>query len=67
MTDPPTQPADEGVWARLRRRKLVQWSIAYVAGAWAVLQGIEFLTATYDWPVHVLRLVTLGLLFIEGR
>jgi hypothetical protein len=52
---------DESVWARLRRRKLVQWSVAYVAGAWALLQGIQFLTSTYDWPVHVLRIVTIGL------
>jgi hypothetical protein len=39
----------------------VQWSVAYAAGAWAVLQGIEFLTATYGWPVQGLRLVTLVL------
>jgi adenylate cyclase len=56
-----TQPTDEGVWDRLRRRKVVQWSVAYVAAAWAVLQGLEFLADLYGWPLQVLRLITLGL------
>jgi len=63
VTEAPTEPEGESPWTRLRRRKVVQWGIAYLAGAWALLQGIEFLTVTYDWPVHVLRLVTLGLAF----
>src|SRR5262249_38071264 len=53
--------ADEGVWTRLRRRKLVQWSIAYVAGAWALLQGVQFLSDAYDWPHGVLRVAILAL------
>ena len=28
------------LWGRLSRRKVVKWGIAYVAGAWALLQGI---------------------------
>ena len=61
MNEASTQPADEGVWDRLRRRKVVQWSVAYVAAAWALLQGLQFLADLYGWPLQVLRLITLGL------
>ena len=30
-----------GIWQKLRRRKVVQWGIAYFAAAWALLQGID--------------------------
>ena len=30
-----------GVWQRLRQRKLVQWALAYLAGAWAVLEVLD--------------------------
>lgn len=43
MTDTSTQQS-EGVWDRLRRRKVVQWGLAYVAGAWGLLQGLEYVT-----------------------
>jgi adenylate cyclase len=56
-----TQPSDEGVWDRLRRRKVVQWSVAYIAAAWALLQGLEFLADVYGWPTAFLRVVTLAL------
>ena len=49
----------ENLWTRLRRRKVVQWGIAYAAGAWGLLQVLQFLADTYDWPSQVLRLVTL--------
>ena len=31
MTDAPTEREGEGAWTRLRRRKVVQWGIAYAA------------------------------------
>jgi TolB-like protein len=49
-------------WARLTRRKVVQWGIVYVAGAWGFLQGLEYLSGTYDWPRQIQQLVTLALL-----
>ena len=61
VTDSPTERGAESTWARLRRRKVVQWSVAYVAAAWALLQGLQFLSDTYDWPSTALRVVTLGL------
>jgi hypothetical protein len=33
LTDAPDTLEREGVWARLRRRKVVQWGLAYAAGA----------------------------------
>jgi hypothetical protein len=62
VSDTSTQPADEGVWARLRRRKLVQWSVAYVAGAWGLQQGLAYVSTLLDWPVQVQRLTGLALL-----
>jgi len=41
MTDAPTESAGESAWAKLRRRKVVQWGIAFVAAAWGLLQGLE--------------------------
>ena len=52
----------ESTWARLTRRKVVQWGIVYVAGAWGFLQGLEYLSGTYDWPRQIQQLVTLALL-----
>ena len=62
MTDGPTEPEAEGGWAKLRRRKVVQWGIVYVAGAWGFLQGLEYVSDTYDWPRHIQQLGTLALL-----
>ena len=61
MTETLTRPAGEGVWDRLRRRKVVQWSVAYIAAAWALLQGLEFLADVYGWPTAFLRVFTLAL------
>jgi TolB-like protein len=52
----------ESTWARLTRRKVVQWGIVYVAGAWGFLQGLDYLSGTYDWPRQIQQLVTLALL-----
>jgi len=57
-----TQPPEESVWTRLRRRKLVQWSIAYVAGAWGLLQGVAYMRDTFNWPTYVQQATTLLLL-----
>ena len=65
MTDAPTEREGEGTWAKLRRRKVVQWGLAYAAGAWALLQGLEYVSGLYDWPRQLqqiaLLLVLIGL------
>jgi len=50
MTDTPIEREEEGGWAKLRRRKVVQWSLAYAAGAWLLLQVIGFLADAFHWP-----------------
>ena len=62
VTDTPTQPSGEGVWDSLRRRKVVQWGVAYVAAAWGLLQGLEYFSGTFDWPRQIQQLSTLALL-----
>jgi TolB-like protein len=49
------------VWQRLKRRKLVQWAIAYVAAAFALLQGIDIVAQQFGWPEGVRRGITLAL------
>jgi TolB-like protein/Flp pilus assembly protein TadD len=46
----------------LRRRKVVQWGIAYAAGAWGLLQGLAYVTDTFHWPEQFQQLATLALL-----
>lgn len=58
----PTEPAGEGTWAKLRRRKVVQWGIVYAAGAWGLLQGLEYVSSTFDWPRQIQQFATLALL-----
>jgi TolB-like protein/tetratricopeptide (TPR) repeat protein len=51
----------ESLWSRLRRRKVVQWGIAYAAGAWGLLQGLGYVTATFQWPPMLQQFATIGL------
>ena len=62
MTDTPTEDGSEGIWAKLRRRKVVQWGIVYVAFAWGLLQGIGFVADAFAWPAAAKQIATLVLL-----
>jgi TolB-like protein/Tfp pilus assembly protein PilF len=46
---------------RLKERKLVQWTLAYVAGAFALLQGIDIVAQRFGWPEQTIRLVIIAL------
>ena len=46
---------------RLQQRKLVQWAIAYVAFAFALLQGIDIVAQRFAWPESVERILILAL------
>jgi TolB-like protein/Tfp pilus assembly protein PilF len=46
---------------RLKERKLVQWSLAYVAAAFALLQGIDIVAQRFGWPEETMRLVIIAL------
>jgi adenylate cyclase len=62
MIDESTERAPAGIWAKLRRRKVVQWGVVYAAGAWGLLQGLAYVSATFDWPRQLQQVATLTLL-----
>ncbi len=49
----------EALWETLRRRKVVQWGVAYGLFTWGLLQGLEYLTGTFGWPPLLQQLATL--------
>jgi TolB-like protein/Tfp pilus assembly protein PilF len=46
---------------RLKQRKLVQWAVAYVAAAFALLQGLDIVGQQFGWPEGVRRGITLAM------
>ena len=48
-------------WQRLKQRKLVQWALAYVAAAFALLQGLDIVAQRFGWPDAIERLLILVL------
>src|SRR5512145_258366 len=56
------EEAEEGFWPRLRRRKVVQWGIAYSVGAWGFLQGLEYVSEAFGWPGQLRQVAILALL-----
>jgi len=41
----------------IQERKVVQWGLAYLAGAWLVLQVVVALGSVYGWPLWLLRAI----------
>jgi serine/threonine-protein kinase len=54
------QPPDS-FWARIKRHKVVEWTLAYIAFGYALLHGVQMLRETFDWPLLVPRLTVFGL------
>jgi adenylate cyclase len=46
--------------AKLKQRKLVQWLLAYSAGAWLLLQVIGLVSASFNWSPTVMRASTIA-------
>ena len=46
---------------RLRDRKLVQWAMAYAAGAFALLQGLDIVAQQFGWGDAARRGITIAL------
>ena len=46
---------------RLKERKLVQWTVAYVAAAFALLQGIDIVAQRFGWPEQTMRFIIIAL------
>ena len=47
---------------RLKQRKLVQWALAYIAFAFALLQGTDVVAHQFGWPDGLQRGITLVLI-----
>jgi TolB-like protein/Tfp pilus assembly protein PilF len=54
MTEREARVAD--LLQRLRERKLGQWALAYLTGAWVVLQVLGLAVESYDWPRIVMQM-----------
>ena len=48
------------LFAELKQRKLVQWSVAYVAAAFALLQGLDIVAQRFGWPESVERILIIA-------
>ncbi|MEX2283575.1 MAG: hypothetical protein WEE89_13910 [Gemmatimonadota bacterium] len=46
---------------QLKRRKLIQWGIGYLAGAWVLLQVVDVIGDQFNWPVTLFRAVAVVL------
>ena len=46
---------------RLKQRKLVQWALAYIAAAFALLQGVDIVASRFGWPEQTMRFVIIAL------
>jgi TolB-like protein/Tfp pilus assembly protein PilF len=67
VTDPvqpdrtPASRADS-IWERIKRHKVVEWTLAYVAFAYALLHGVEIVGHAFEWPLAVPRFTVFLLL-----
>ncbi len=54
--------SESSLWDRLRKTRLVQTLVVYLAGAWVALQVVALFTNAFDWPKWVMRasIVTLA-------
>ena len=57
---PHQQPLDS-FWAKVRRHKVVEWTLAYAAFGYATLHLVEMLRDAFEWPAVVPRLTVFGL------
>jgi len=45
---------------RLRERKMVQWALAYIAAAFALIQILDIVSQRFGWPEQTIRLVIIA-------
>src|SRR6476620_5338045 len=53
--------SEQNFLQRLKQRKLVQWALAYVAAAFALLQGTDIVAQRFAWPEQTMRFVIIAL------
>jgi TolB-like protein/Tfp pilus assembly protein PilF len=57
----PDPPAAASIWDRVKRHKVVEWTLAYIAFGYAALHGAEMLRDAFEWSPAVPRLTFLAL------
>jgi hypothetical protein len=62
VNDPAPDRDIANIWSALRRRKVVQWGLVYVAAAWGFLQGLEYVSDAFQWPPQIRQIALLALL-----
>ncbi len=45
---------------QLKRRKLVQWTVGYLAGGWVLLQVLALLSDSFEWSRTVMQVATVA-------
>jgi len=51
----------DSFFERLWQRKIVQWALAYLAGAFALLQAVDIIGQRFGWPEQVERVLIIAL------
>ena len=46
-------------WGRLKDRKLAQWTVGYIALAYAIQHGVILTSESFEWPNAVARITML--------
>lgn len=50
-------------WDELKRRKIVQWALAYLAGAWLVVEALDLFGEAWGVPPTLVRIAHVALAF----
>ena len=48
---------------RLKERKLVQWALAYLAGAWVLVEASSLVVGQFHWPEFIGQAITIVAFF----
>ncbi len=51
--------SDSSLLQRLKERKIVQWAVAYLCGAWILVEATNLVVEQFFWPLVVGQLVTI--------
>ena len=51
--------SDASLLQQLRNRKIVQWGLAYIAGAWVLVESTSLVVQQFHWPEVVGQAVTI--------
>jgi TolB-like protein len=48
---------------RVRDRRVIPWTLAYLAGAWIALEAVSFMVSEFNWPGALVPFLAIGLGF----